>query len=336
MSLSCSPILGDVAVLTAVVGIDVSKANLDINVSQSNEAKSSRRGRRLANSEAGIDQIVTDLKPYSSVLVVVEATGGYEKPLVRALNVARIPVHVANPRKARDFAKSIGVLVKTDKVDAWVLAEFGRRLQPVPTEPKSAEAEDLDVLRTRRKQLLDMLTAETNRLDMADPLVRNPLQEHVNWLKDKLKDIDLQIKEKIDGSESLKQLVDLLTSVPGIGPVTALSLVACLPELGRLSSRQLAALVGLAPFARDSGQMKGQRTIWGGRAEVRSALFMSTLTAVRHAPSIKEFYQHLITNGKRKKVALIACARKLLGILNAMVKNNTMWRCEPVTAGTAG
>ena len=311
------------------VGIDVSKEVLDVCILRSSVSKGRGRNYRVPNTQFGFDKLIDDLVALPSVLVVLEASGGYERAIVRALQTADIPVSVTNPRVIRDFAKSMSILAKTDRLDAWVLGEFGRRMSPDPSDIVTLEAEDIDALRTRRKQLLDILTAETNRLELAAPIVKDAVKEHVQWLKNKVHEIDLKIQEKIEDCPEIKQVSNVLRSVPGIGPVAATALIGSLPELGHLGRRQITALVGLAPLARDSGQMKGTRSIWGGRADVRSALYMSVLTAVRYSQTFKDYYQSLLSNGKKKKVALIACARKLLVVLNAMVKNNTMWAAEP-------
>jgi len=312
------------------IGIDVSKANLDICIRSSSVSK--RRGERyrVPNTEFGINKLMDDISVLPSVFTVLEATGGYERAVVRALHAADLPVHVANPRAVKDFARSMGILAKTDRLDAWVISEFGQRMSPIPSKAIAPEAEELDALRTRRKQLIEILTAETNRLGLADPIVKDAVEEHVNWLKDKIHEIDLRIKQKVEECPELKQISDILRSVPGVGPGTVATLLGSLPEIGQLDRRQIAGLVGLAPLARDSGQMKGKRTIYGGRADVRSALYMAALSAVRHGQTFKEYYQNLLSSGKMKKVALIACARKLLVVLNAMVKSNQMWSAEPV------
>lgn len=314
------------------VGIDVSKDNLDICILPPNVVKGRGQRYRVANTQAGFDKLINDLAAFSSVLVVLEASGGYERAVVRALHTASVPVHKANPRVIRDFAKSMGILAKTDRLDAYVLSAYAQKMSPRPSEAVMVEAEELDALRARRKQLLDMLTAETNRLGLADVIVRDALEDNIRWLKQKVRQIDKQIKEKIEECPEIKQASKILRSVPGIGPVAVMSLIGSLPELGHLDRRKIVALVGLAPLARDSGQMRGTRTIWGGRADVRSALYMSTLTAVRFSETFRAYYQSLLSNGKKKKVALIACARKLLVILNAMIKSNQMWGDQPAKA----
>lgn len=309
------------------VGIDISKDNLDVCV-----FGFKTRRFRVHNTQSGFEKLTSDLGRYNNTLVVLEATGGYERNVVRALHGAQIAVHVANPRQTRDFAKSMGVLAKTDQVDARVLAEYAQRMRPEPTLALDAEAEKLEALRTLRKQLLQSLTAERNRLGMADDIVKDHLREHIDWLKDKIREVDRELESTIACCPKIKHIANILRSVPGIGPGAVAALIGSLPELGSLDRRKLTALVGLAPFARDSGQKRGTRTIWGGRADVRCALYMSTLSTVRYAQVFRDYYKNLLSAGKKKKVALIACARKLLTVLNAMVKADTMWRTSPVGA----
>jgi transposase len=316
-----------VSIDCTAVGIDVSKDNLDVCI-----FSGKNRSYRVHNSQSGFQKLTSDLARYEGVLVVLEATGGYERYVVRALHGAQIAVNVANPRQTRDFAKSMGVLAKTDQVDARVLAEYAQRMRPEPTLALDADAEKLEALRTLRKQLLQSLTAEKNRLGMADDIVKDHLREHIDWLKDKIHQVDHELERTIACCPKIKHIAKILRSVPGIGPGAVAALIGSLPELGTLDRRKLTALVGLAPFARDSGQMRGTRTIWGGRADVRCALYMSTLSAVRYAHVFREYYKSLLSAGKKKKVALIACARKLLTVLNAMVKADAMWRPSPAGA----
>ena len=305
------------------VGIDVSKATLDVGVRPSSQAWSS------PNEELGISSLVLRLKRIGPALVVLEATGGLELPVVAALGAAGLPVVVVNPRQVRDFAKATGKLAKTDTLDAQVLALFAERVQPAPRPLPDADALVLSSLMARRRQLIAMLVAERNRLDRALEPVRLGIQEHIAWLEQTLGGVDKTLSQTLRKSPLWREREDLLRSVPGIGPVASATLVAGLPELGTLNGKQVAALVGVAPLNRDSGVLRGRRTVWGGRASVRTALYMATLVATRFNPVIRIFYQRLCSAGKPKKVALVASMRKLLTILNAMLKHRTPW--DPAT-----
>jgi transposase len=266
-------------------------------------------------------------------LIVLEATGGLETPVVTALVEAGWPVAVINPRQARDFAKATGRLAKTDALDAEVLAHFGHAIRPEPRPWKDAEAQALTALIQRRRQVVAMLTAEKNRLASAHPRVQPDIEATIAWLEQRLKDHDGDLQRQLRASPLWREQDDLLRGVPGIGPVTAVILLAALPELGTLDRRQISALVGVCPFNRDSGQCRGRRMIFGGRAGVRAVLYMATVTASRCNPVIHAFYQRLRAAGKPAKVALTACMRKLLTILNAMLKTKTPWQppaaCKP-------
>lgn len=301
------------------VGIDVSKATLDVGVRPSSQAWS------VPNEEQGISSLVSRLKTMDPTLVVLEATGGLELPAVAALGAAGLPVVVVNPRQVRDFAKATGKLAKTDTLDAQVLALFAERIQPAPRPLPDADALVLSSLMARRRQLIAMLVAERNRLDRALEPVRLGIQEHIAWLEETLGGVDKTLSQTLRKNPLWREREDLLRSVPGIGPVASATLVAGLPELGTLNGKQVAALVGVAPLNRDSGVLRGRRTIWGGRASVRTALYMATLVATRFNPVIRIFYQRLCLAGKPKKVALVASMRKLLTILNAMLKHHTPW-----------
>ena len=283
---------------------------------------------RFANDTAGIDELVQVLEALAPALVVLEATGGLEIPVASALGGAGLAVAIINPRQARDFAKAVGRLAKTDGIDAELLARFGQTLRPAVRPLKAAAARQLSALVTRRGQLVAMLTAEQNRLATANPVVRNDLQAHIHWLEKRLKDVDKDLDQAVRNTPLRRVQEDLLRSVPGIGPVASRTLLANLPELGALNRKQVAALVGVAPFNRDSGAWRGERCVWGGRAQVRSVLYMASLTAVRHNPGIKAFYEQLRQAGKVPKVALTACMRKVLTILNAMVKHHTPWQVD--------
>jgi transposase len=304
------------------VGIDVSKARLDIAVRPGTETWT------VAPDEAGLAALVKRLTALAPALVVLEATGGLEAPVVSALAAAGLPVVVVNPRQVRDFAKALGRLAKTDPLDAEVLARFGEAVRPEPRPLKDAQAQELDALLTRRQQLVGMLSAEKNRLGQARGRVKRDIEAHIRWLEKRLTEVDGDLKHLMEASPLWRAEEDLLCSVPGVGPVLALALLADLPELGRLNRRQIAALAGVAPFNRDSGRFRGTRAIWGGRARLRALLYMATLAAVRSNPLIRPFYQRLRAAGKKPKVALTACMRKLLTILNAMVRSGTRWNPE--------
>ncbi len=304
------------------VGVDVAKAHLDVAVTPT-EAQ-----WRATNDGAGIAQVVTRLQELQPALVVLEATGGLELPLVAALAAAAVPLAVVNPRQVRDFAKAMGRLAKTDRLDAQTLALFAERVRPTPRPLPDAEAQALGALLARRRQLVEMRTAEKNRLGSALPRVKPGVQDHINWLEQELTKLDDELGRTLRQSPLWREKEDLLRSVPGVGPVLTLTLLAELPELGTLDRRQIAALAGVAPLNRDSGTLRGKRTTWGGRASVRAALYMATLVASRYNPLIRSFYQRLCAAGKPKKVALTACMRKLLTILNAMLKHHVPWQVD--------
>jgi transposase len=302
------------------VGLDIAKDHIDVRVRPTNDQW------QTDQTDAGLTQLVDRLGALRPTLVVVEATGGYETAIVTALAVAHVPVAVVNPRQVRAFAKAIGQLAKTDAIDAAVLALFAERVRP-PVRPLPDDAhQELVALVTRRRQLLDMLTAERNRLTTARRSVRASVQQHIRWLERRIKDADTDLTTTIRQSPLWRTKDDLLQSVPGIGPITSSVLIAWLPELGVLSRREIASLVGVAPLNHDSGQQRGRRTVWGGRARVRAPLYMATLTAKRCNPVIRAFYQRLRAAGKKPLVALVAAMRKLLTILNAMVKNQQSWQ----------
>ena len=301
------------------VGIDVSQARLDMAV---------RPGASfsITHTESAIVTLVQQLRALSPTLIVLEATGGMEIPLTSALATAGLPVVVVNPRQVRDFAKACGHLAKTDALDAQVLAQFAEVMRPQPRPLPDAEARALAALLTRRRQLVEMLTAEKNRLLSAATPIRKRLRTHITWLERELQHTNTNLAEAIRQSPVWREKDELLQSVPGVGPVVTSTLLASLPELGILTHKQIAALVGVAPLNRDSGTLRGRRTVWGGRARVRAVLYMSAIVAARFNPVIRAFYQRLCATGKAKKVALTACMRKLLTILNAMLKHRTPWR----------
>jgi transposase len=309
------------------VGIDVSKGLLDVAVLPEGESWSA------TNDEEGITQVVKRLKSLRPRLVVLEATGGMETALVGAAATARLPVVVVNPRQVRDFAKSVGALAKTDAIDARVLARFAEAVRPEVRPLKDKEASQLSALIARRRQLVEMLTSEKNRLGSALEAIHPSIEEHIEWLEQRLTDINGKLRKAIKKSPVWRAKEQLLRTAPGVGAVLSATLVAGLPELGALNRKRIAALVGVAPFNRDSGKYRGKRCIWGGRGSVRAVLYMATLAATRFNPVIRAFYLRLCAAGKEKKVALTACMRKLLTILNAMVKTGTPWqpRCEQTT-----
>ena len=308
-------------------GIDVSKARLDVDFSDDQGAIS------VDNNPIGHARIVEILKEYGAYRIVIEATGGYERAIVAELAAASLPVVVVNPRQVRDFAKATGRLAKTDAIDAKVLALFAIAIQP-PVRPLDDEhTQTFAELVARRRQLIQMRVSESNRLALArDRRVRKSIEGVIALLDRQIDSIDDEIDQHIQNSPIWKEKEELLLAVKGIGPATVRTLLAELPELGTASRQQIAALVGLAPFNRDSGTLRGKRIIGGGRAPVRSVLYMATLTAARCNPVIRAHYQNLLIRGKRKKVALVACMRKLLTILNALIRDKKTWRSPLVTA----
>jgi transposase len=301
------------------VGIDVSKATLDVCVLPTGELF------QVGNDTTGISELLTRLRPLSPERVVMEATGGYEREAALTLYLARFQVCVVNPRQVRDFAKASGQLAKTDRIDAGVIAKFGERMLPPVREMADEALRELEALVTRQRQLQQMITAEKNRMGTAAKALRPRIQAHIEWMQQELKSADAEVKASIEKTPGWQEKVVLYSSAPGIGPKTSQQLVAQLPELGLLTGKQITALVGGAPFPRDSGVFRGQRRIRGGRATVRCALYMATLTAVRWNPVIKAQYERLRARGKPFKVAMIACLRKLLVILNTMARTKTPW-----------
>ena len=302
-----------------VVGIDIAKAEFAVALHPSGP------GWTVPHTEAGIRALLARLQPLTPRLVVCEATGGLETALVGALTAAGLPLVVVNPRQVRDFARATGTLAKPDALDAAVLARFGAVVQPPVRPLPDAATQALGALVTRRRQLVDMLIAERNRLGSAPPGLHRELRAHIAWLERRLSRLDTDLHAALRASPVWRTQDDLLQSVPGVGPVLAATLLAELPELGTLSRHAIAALVGVAPVARDSGAFQGRRGVWGGRTAVRAVLYMATLAAVRCNPVLRAFYRRLTGVGKLPKVALTACMRKLLTILNAMVKHQTRW-----------
>lgn len=309
-----------------LIGIDVAKAELVV------AARPSGARWTVANDDAGVRALVARLAADAPTRIVLEATGGYELLAASALAAAGLPVVVVNPRQVRDFAKATGQLAKTDQIDAAVLALFAERVQPAVRPLPDAAAQELDALLARRRQLLEMLQAERNRLGQVfgrgKQPVRKSLKTHIAFLERELRIADTELGQMIRQSPAWREQDDLLQSVPGVGRVVALTLLAELPELGRLSRRQIAKLVGVAPLSRDSGTLRGRRFVQGGRASVRAVLYMAALVATKRNAAIRAFYQRLVAAGKPKKLALVACMRKLLTILNTMARTHERWRVE--------
>lgn len=308
------------------VGIDVAKDWVDVAVRPAGCVW------RVNYEEAEIAELVVRLQTLQPTAVILESTGGLETPLVAALAAAELPAVVVNPRQVRDFAKSTGQLAKTDHLDAQIMAHFAEAVRPPIRPLRDADTQALAALVARRRQVTTLLTAEKNRLSRAVPEIHPRIQDHIAWLERELSDLDTELGDQIRRSPIWREQDRLLRSVPGVGPQVSLTLLAHLPELGTLDRKQIAALVGVAPFSRDSGPHRGRRTVWGGRAVVRAALYMGTLVASRWNPVLREFYQRLLAAGKPKKLALTACMRKLLTILNSMVRNRQRWDPTLATA----
>lgn len=301
------------------VGIDVSKAQLDVAI------RPTAPSLAVANDKGGIKTLVKRLEKIRPTLVVLESTGGLERAVMVALMGAEIPVAMVNPRQVRDFAKSTGQLAKTDRIDAAILAHYAEALRPEPRALPDQVTLELRALTARRRQLIEMIGAEKNRLATTSKAVTKRISAHIRWLEQELDRADQDLDRSIRQSPIWQENQQLLRAIPSIGPVTSRTLLAELPELGKLNGKQISALVGLAPFNRDSGSLKGRRSIWGGRASVRCALYMAALVASRHNPVIRKFYDRLRAAGKKPKLALVACMRKLLTILNSMIKHKTCW-----------
>ena len=301
------------------VGIDVCKAQLDVAIRPTTQILS------VPNDKAGIKTLVKHLEKLRPTLVVLESTGGLERQVMLALVGAELSVVMANPRQVRDFAKSTGQLAKTDRIDAAVLAHYAEAIRPQPRPLPDELTLELRALTARRRQIIDMIVAEKNHLATASKAIKKRITAHITYLEQELDDADQDLDRFIGKNPLWKQNQEILCSTPSIGPVSSRTMLAELPELGTLGRKQISALVGVAPFPRDSGTLKGRRTIWGGRASVRGALFMATLSAIRFNSVIRDFYKRLKAKGKPSKVALVACMHKLLTILNAMIKNKTRW-----------
>jgi transposase len=304
------------------VGIDVSKDRLDVHVRPAGQTLT------VACDSEGLEQLTNELRDLAPALIVLEATGGFEITVAAALANAGLPLAVVNPRQIRDFARATGRLAKTDTLDAQVIALFAERIRPDSRPIADADSQTLAELIARRRQIVEMIGMETNRRRQArNPRVQRTLKATLETLEAQLAELDRDIDDTIKRSPVWRAADDLLTSVPGVGDVTAHTLIADLPELGQLDRRRIAALVGVAPINRDSGQMRGKRTIAGGRADVRNALYMAALSAVRWNPVISKQYRSFVERGRPKKVALVACMRRLLGILNAIIRTKTSWQC---------
>lgn len=306
------------------VGIDVSQATLDVAVNPSGEQW------QLTNDDAGIGQLVERLRTLQPVRIVLEATGGYELAAVAALGIAGLPVVVVNPRQVRDFARSTGQLAKTDALDAQVLALFAARIQPELRPLPDATTRELSAVLARRRQLIEMRTAEANRLKLALEAVRGDIREHLRYLDKRIKELDRELHDRLRTSPLWREKDNVLRTIPGVGPILTTTLLADVPELGTTGHKQVVALLGLAPLNRDSGQWRGKRSIWGGRGHVRAVLYMATLTAIRVNPVLKLLYERLLRAGKPRKVAVVACMHKLLRICNAVLMHNTPWSYQPL------
>ena len=302
------------------IGIDVSKASLDVYLRPSGQQF------QFNNRASGIVESIQQLQVFKVQQVILEASGGLELEAAQALQQQGFAISIINPRQGRDFAKASGKLAKTDRIDAAVLAHFGEAIQPAITVLSSASEQALQEAVTRRRQLVDMLTAEKNRKSSLRGKMRQDVDDHLKWLESRIRELDGDIEQLSQTQEQWRSHIALLKSVPGIGNVIATTLVATLPELGQVNDKRISALVGVAPFNRDSGKYRGSRTIWGGRASVRAVLYMGTLVAVQHNPVLKAFYARLLAQGKAKKVALTACMHKLLRILNAMLRDGKPWQ----------
>lgn len=299
------------------VGIDVSKATLDVYAIPTGETW------KLSNDEKGIATLIEHIK--ASALVVLEATGGIEIPLTAALAQAGLPTAVVNPRQVRNFAKALGKLAKTDRIDAQVIAHFAEAVRPEPRTLPDEQSQELSELMSRRRHIIGMMVMEKNRMSTSRSKVRSRIQSHIDWLSSELAKLDSEINELLRSSPIWREKDNLLQSVPGVGSNLSKTILSELPELGSLSRRKIAALVGVAPLNRDSGSFRGQRSVWGGRWKVRAALYMAALVAAYRNPKIKAYYQTLLARGKAKKVALVACMRKLLTILNSIIKHGKPW-----------
>jgi transposase len=301
------------------VGVDVSKDSLDV------ATHVIKKEWHLANNEIGIGQLVTILEELKPTLVVMESTGGYQTAVAYALIHVSLPCAVLNPREVRDFARATKKLAKTDRIDAQVLAHFAAVIRPEPRPLSDDQSQELEAMLARRNQVIEMITAEKNRLHTAQLAVSGLIKDHINFLEAQLKQTDTDLRRRIEESPVQREKYQILQSVPGVGPNLAATIIISFPELGTINGKQAASLSGVAPLNRDSGTKRGKRSIWGGRPQVRAVLYMATLVATRFNPVIRQFYTRLVASGKPKKVALVACMRKLITILNSMLKHRTFW-----------
>jgi transposase len=301
------------------VGIDVSKERLDVAVVPSGEK------RQFSNDEAGLSKLLGKLVKLSPTLVVMEPTGGFEVPLAGALAAEGLPVAVVNARQIRNYARAVGKLAKTDKLDAMIIAEFAHKVEPEVRPLRDEENQEIKAIVSRRRQLMEMLKAEKNRLATAPKFMKTNIMAHIKWLSQEMEQLDRNLRQQIEASPIWWEKDDLLRSIPGVGNVTSATLLAELPELGNLNRREIASLAGVSPFNQDSGTLRGKRRIWGGRTSVRAALYMAALVGTRYNPVIKAFYTRLLQKGKAKKVALVACMRKLLTIMNSIIRYRKAW-----------
>ncbi|MBA7705588.1 IS110 family transposase ISGme8 [subsurface metagenome] len=309
---------------TVCVGVDIAKNTLDVADSNSKET------RQFNNDHKGISSAVGYIAGLKPARIILEATGKYEMPLAAELQSKRLPVVIVNPRQVRDFARATGVLAKTDSIDARILALFGLQIKPEIRLLPNQKAREMSSLLARRRQLIEILTAENNRLLQADDSIRPGIEIHIKWLEEAISAINDDLDRQIRSNPSWFEKDNLLKSVPGVGKVVSTTLLIDLPELGQLNRRKIAALVGVAPLNRDSGTLRGKRTVWGGRAKLRAVLYMAALVGVRRNPVMATFYERLLKAGKAKKVALVACMRKLLTILNAMIRSKTVWKSDSI------
>lgn len=310
-------------------GIDVASKSFELGFSNG------KHGGKYDYTENGLKELIEKLGETKPELVVVEATGGYEWDLVASLANAKLPVTVVNPRQVRDFAKSKGILAKTDRIDALVIADFAKAIKPEIREIPDEQSRELAAALTRRRQLTEMLVMEQNRLALVQKKVLKRIEKHIEWLEKEIQQTEREIKDSIRRSPVWRERDELYKSTPGVGSVTSAMLIAKMPELGKVNRKQIAAIAGVAPFNCDSGEMMGKRRIWGGRDEVRSLLYMAALAAVRSDEETKQFFQRLVSRGKPKKVAYVAVMRKLITRLNAIAKKQTPWSAQTNAAPSA-
>lgn len=301
------------------VGIDISKLELEVGILPGS------RTWKTSNDQEGLSELAKQIRGLSPVVIVMEATGGLQMPVAGTLGAVGLPVVVINPRQVRHFAKALGILAKTDRIDALVLAQYGEKMRPEPRPLKDEQTQELEALLTRRRQLVEILTAEQNRLKTASRPVSSNIRAHIAWLKQNIEDVDKDLTTSVKSTPIWREKDEIIQSVSGAGRILSLNLLAGVPELGLLNRRKIGSLVGVVPFNRDSGTFKGKRSIWGGRAHVRAVLYMATLAAIRFNPVIKRFHKRLVEAGKKPKVAITSCMHKMLTIINALVRKGTRW-----------